>query len=1281
MAREIVNRQVNIYIQSGEAQKAYDKLIEKQKLLNKQISETTDGKKLAKLKNDLAALQEPIDRAARKISGELEPSLKDTQAAAARLRNELSRMSESDPEYKKKVDQYRQANVELDQQRQKVGFLGKAWKSFWDEAKTVAAGVIIGNTIQAALQTVMGYVTGIVTGSAKIADELSDIEKTTGLTNEEVRALNAELGKIDTRTSRSELRKLAAEGGKLGYETSAELLKFVDAADKIRVALREDLGESAITDIAKASKIFGVEMLNMASAINEIGAASTASEAYSVDFIKRTGGVAATVKIAAGDVLGYSSALEQAGLTAEVSTTALNTFFLDFVSNIDKFGKAAGFAKGELAGILGKQGTNEAFLQFLERLKQQEPTAAGFINKLKDLGIDGARGSNVMLTLAGNIGEVRKQQDLANNAIQSNSSIMNEFNKKNNNAAAALDKFKKNVAGLFQSESFQAAGEKVIQIMNSFINVVKSSLQFIKEHGGLVATLGTLYALMVVRIRGASIAQAAHNVVLSVSAGINRVIAASQTLYTIATTRFVSVIAGATKAQKAWNVVTSLGAGPIGVLIVGIGALAIGVGKLFSKTKELTAAQKIQQEVAAKVAESTGDTLAKVEMLTKFAADENIELGKRKKAIEELIAINPEFANTLFIDAQGHLQGAEAIKKYIEKLTQKAEAEARYSLLVDKLKQKNELFTQLRKEFNTPGATDGKIEKMVRDQANKKTGMFSSIGATVQKERASSYAGLLDEIGILQKTAGDAMASIDKTTNTVVTANDKISESTDKTTKAVTKTKNALQELMEELARMQQEARLAKLSPMERELAELDIKFAALREKAGKNYKLLLIIDELYYQQRMNIIRSYAAKEVDAIVKSGADLAQKNNEQIRKNIEGMKEMQARLEQNLTGTVQYTYVDRMAKRELEVMKATGKKKLEAQIELLNEQERQELNNTNLTEYQRQQIQEKYRRARLDAEKNHQVQMMQQSLEIAQGIFNLISVFDNARTEKENLELEADRARNEAKKRNLDNRLKAGLISQLQYQRELDKLDQEQARKERKIRKEQFEREKRARIIQAIMNGAQAITTIWATTPKADFGIAQSILIGLSIASTLAQVATIAKQKAPEYARGGRLGGRTHAQGGNPITDGYGRKIGEIEAGEGIINRRSMGDRRRYTVSGTPSQIASRINSLNGWGVNWEGGAALSPRFAGRRPAHFNYPNIQKYFAAGGKYSVSASGSQASAGIDPEVLNALERVSELLYSLQVNGVTAYTILTDQEKQQSRLDTIRGEATMKG
>lgn len=1244
MAREIVNRQVNIYIQSGEAQKAYDKLIAKEKTLNAELAKTTDPKKMAKLKEDLSKLVEPLDRAAKKISGELNPSLKDTAATVQKLKNQLSRMSDGDAGFDKMTQQLRQGNKELDQQRQKVGLISKAWKSFWSEAKTVAAGVIIGNTLQSALQTVLGYVTGIITGSAKIADEMSDIEKTTGLTTEEVRSLNKELGKIDTRTSRSELRKLAAEGGKLGFETSAELLKFVDAADKIKVALKEDLGEGAILDIAKTSKIFQVEMLNMASAINEVGASSSASEAFAVDFLKRTGGVAATVKIAAGDVLGYSSAIEQAGLTTEVSTTALNTFFLDFVSGADKFGKAAGFATGELGKLINEKGTNEAFLQWLTRLKQIEPTAAGFINKLKDIGIDGARGSNVILTLAKNIEEVRKQQLIANDAIKSSDSIMNEFNKKNTNAAAELEKFKKNLAGLFQSESLQSAGRNAVQLLNGFVNLVKASINFVREHGLVVGILSAFYALFVIRIKGATIAQIAWNLVTRAGTVFTNIARAALVAYTIASAVLTRQIGAAAGAQLIWAAATKTGAGAIGGMLVVIGALAIGVVSLFTKTKQLNAEQRITNEIEKKASESYAGRIATVKQLIALASNESISLKNRQKALEEVKKASDGYLKNLTLENIETEKGTNLIKNYIQFLRLSAKAKAVAELSKDKEKRKIDIETELdilnsRKDSKSErgaaafvknlfaGKGGGTVGNQIRDLRTELSGVDSDLEALYAKieKDGSLQEAIVNGTGTgdVNGGGGSPIAQVGRDA------------------------KDMMAELLRDIKKFQDEAKISNLSGLDKELSELDTRYNALRERIGKNQHLLLIVQKAFNTIRFNMIQEFARKEVEAWGRAGDEANKKATEVFLKNLEFLKRA---------------------------------------AELLSQGGDDRIKNITAKFLQEQWDKEDLDKAILKEKTDFYIGYLQ-------NIANITSIADQAKTDRENAELEADRRRNDIKKNNLDRRLKSGAISQLMYDRELQKIEREQQRREKEIAIKQFRRQQRADVVQALINGAMAVTSTLAAKPGAmdiaTFGVFRAIQLGLVIATTAAQVAAIATKKPPEYAqggkysKGGKLNGRYHSQGGNPILDGSGRKIGEIEKDEGIINRFSMGDRRRYTVSGTPSQIGSAINGLHG-GRTWETGAKLRPAWAYTKPMPMNFNAIHRYYAAGGKYNATKNTNQTTDTITPVIESLVTVIADMqqtLAAIQTNGISAYTLLSQQEKAQDRLAAIREDATMRG
>ena len=76
------------------------------------------------------------------------------------------------------------------------------------------------------------------------------------------------------------------------------------------------------------------------------------------------------------------------------------------------------------------------------------------------------------------------------------------------------------------------------------------------------------------------------------------------------------------------------------------------------------------------------------------------------------------------------------------------------------------------------------------------------------------------------------------------------------------------------------------------------------------------------------------------------------------------------------------------------------------------------------------------------------------------------------------------------------------------------------------------------------------------------------------------------------KGGFTDGPSHAEGGIPmVVKSTGQKV-ELEGGEGVINKKSMSDDKIYKVEGTPRQIASAINEIDGNGVQFDKGARIT-----------------------------------------------------------------------------------------
>lgn len=145
------------------------------------------------------------------------------------------------------------------------------------------------------------------------------------------------------------------------------------------------------------------------------------------------------------------------------------------------------------------------------------------------------------------------------------------------------------------------------------------------------------------------------------------------------------------------------------------------------------------------------------------------------------------------------------------------------------------------------------------------------------------------------------------------------------------------------------------------------------------------------------------------------------------------------------------------------------------------------------------------------------------EIMSSLNDLLSGLEERKTS--NVEKE-----NEKQKASLDKRLKAGLISQRQYDKEVAAADEELDKKKRKIARDQAIRDKALSAMQIGINTAAAIMKIWAEVPKADFGVSTGVLTALAATIGAMQLAAVLATPLPQARKGGRIEGPSHEQGG-------------------------------------------------------------------------------------------------------------------------------------------------------
>lgn len=378
--------------------------------------------------------------------------------------------------------------------KQTMGRIGDGFNRF----------ALMGASVVAALTGIILKIGSMIKGNADLSDSFADVQKTTGLTNSEVKSLYKTFRTFNTRTANKELLGLARIAGKLGIEGKKNVEGFVRAADQINVALGEDLGGNAedainhigkIVDIFKVKEKFGLEegMLKVGSAINALGAASTASEEYLVEFTKRVGGIAPNANISAADTLGLAATLDQLGQTAEVSSTVFGKLMVAIGQDIPKYAALANISIEEFKDLLAED-TNEALIKVLESAKSTTGGLEGMVESLEALGVDGQRSASVIGVLTNNVELLRQQQKLSNDEFEKGTSLTNEFNIKNENMAGGLDKITKRLYAAFVNGKILKGLESIVNKTAELIeipvsdSIMKEQAAFNRLYGELLRT-------------------------------------------------------------------------------------------------------------------------------------------------------------------------------------------------------------------------------------------------------------------------------------------------------------------------------------------------------------------------------------------------------------------------------------------------------------------------------------------------------------------------------------------------------------------------------------------------------------------------------------------------------------------------------------------------------------------------------------------------------------------------------------------------------------------------
>lgn len=533
------------------------------------------------------------------------------------------------------------------------------------------------NNAQTFIMGLAAAITGLVMAGrkavnafAEMEEELANTRKYTGLTEQKVLELNEAFKKMDTRTPREKLNELAQEAGRLGKNTLESVQGYVEAADIINVAL-VDLGAGATQTIAKLTNIFGVEellgtkdaMLAVGSTVNVLSQNCTASKPYLVEFAQRMAGIGSQAGLTIPQILAFGAVLDANGQKVEMSATAIQKVIMNLANKNHEFAATLGMDAEKLNETL-KHSAKDGLLMFLEAL-QNMGKDVGFENAtmmlapaFKEMGLDAARVSQVLSTLAMHLDEVKWQMGEADKAFREATSATKEYEIFNNTAQAAIDKAKKRV-----SELAIELGEKLYPIMKHiyttsgiFLRVLNTIVSFLIEYRRVIVPLVAAIASYYATVAVAKVAQLAWNAVLLSGKTI-----ASAFRYVVGLCD-VAIIALTKGTKAAGTAITflnqSMKASPWGLIISAVVALGVGIYNLTQKfkqqraeeekaRKEMEEYKKSLTDLSEAAAQSAANEMSRVEALYKTAVDEAKSKDERRKAAERLQKLYPDYFKNL----------------------------------------------------------------------------------------------------------------------------------------------------------------------------------------------------------------------------------------------------------------------------------------------------------------------------------------------------------------------------------------------------------------------------------------------------------------------------------------------------------------------------------------------------------------------------------------------------------------------------------------------------------
>lgn len=640
--------------------------------------------------------------------------------------------SEAHTRYQNELDQVTNRITELSGKAKNAGFNIGSLADKFNRYQGIAISVIAG------LTGIVLSIQKIIDINGKLSEAQSDVMKTTGMTKQEVDELTKSFGVLETRTSRINLLGIAEQGGRIGI-AKAEIGDFVNVMNKASVALSDSFtgGPKEVSEKLGKIKFLFEETKKMSvdqaynsigSAINDLGANGVASEANIAEFTTRIGSLTDVLKPSIQETLALGTAFEESGIEAEVSARAYNIFMKQASTESAKFAKVMGVSQKSIENMIN---TNplEFMLQFSEGMRGMDATETA--KTLDYLGINADGANKVIGAMGNNMGRFRELINLSNKSFSDGTSLVNEYNVKNNNLAATLEKISKTVTGWFSSETFTAWLTSSVDWLARLIgatddadgstSVWKNTLLFTAKIIAIVtAAMVTnvawqkLVALWTTRNTEATLL---YNLATKARAFAEGVSMVATQAYAIATMLLTGNVRGA---AQAFRVLTAtMMTTPWGFILGAIAAIGTAYIMFSKEANQATMIQKTLSDIHLEASKNIAKQKNELDFLAKTAQNSALSDEQRERALKRLNEIIPDHIGLLTLQNIKTAEGIDILKRYTDELYANARAKAAQAKFDQLAQERLDVESKTSKDYQ--GSLTGFFDKLTGEQPEFKT--------------------------------------------------------------------------------------------------------------------------------------------------------------------------------------------------------------------------------------------------------------------------------------------------------------------------------------------------------------------------------------------------------------------------------------------------------------------------------------------------------------------------------------------------------------------------------